>query len=255
MKKIVYYIFAIGALGFCFSCKREELKTYDIADNIYFNLKINGVIADSTNVSFAIRPEGIKDSILKLPVAVTGEPQPQDRLFRVEVLKDSSSAVLGTHFTVPERVLVRAGRVQDSIPLRIFRTPDLQQAPVKIQLQLLPTTEFKTDIKRIYASLGGSVSAVSIKVSLSDILTAGNNWNGLFAPYFGTFSVKKWKLINQVTGMPLDYVTTSVYDLQSSARKTLFAIAMAHYLNDENAAGRTVYEEDNTLMKMAAAYQ
>jgi hypothetical protein len=98
---------------------------------------------------------------------------------------------------------------------------------------------------------------VSFRLILSDQLGPGNNWAGVFAAYFGAFSVKKVRLINEVAGMPLDYYTTGwLTDLQLSARAPLWAITTSRYLADQKAAGHTVYEDDGvTPMTMGITYQ
>lgn len=256
MNKNIYIGLFAFAICLFVSCKKQSLLTYDVSDNIYFNYKAGGIITDSTNISFATRVSSVKDSIFKLPVAITGTPKDHDRTYRVMVVDSNTTAVIGTHFILPATFTFRAGRVIDSLPIKLLRTADLQSKVIALKLALTPGNDFITDIKTMFSSIGGEVNILAFKLKVSDILTQGTSWTSAFAPYFGTFSVKKIRLINQITGMPLDYPATYAFDLQSIAKRTVYAITMSQYLREQKAAGNTVYEDDGiTEMKMAVAYQ
>ncbi|TKC63988.1 DUF4843 domain-containing protein [Pedobacter hiemivivus] len=254
MNKISYI--AAFALALCLfaSCKKESLLTYDVSDNIYFNYKASGLIADSLEASFAIRPASATDSVLKLPLAITGTASDHDRTYKVIVIDSNTTAVAGKHYVLPASFTIRAGRVLDSLPVKLLRSADLQTKAVYLKLALQPGGDFTTDMKTLYSSIAGTVNALAFKVKISDMFIV---WSSSFNTYFGVFSIKKIKLINQVTGMPFDYYTKGwLSDLQFSVRAANWAISVSHYLADQKAAGHTVYENDGiTEMKMGTAYQ
>jgi hypothetical protein len=97
---------------------------------------------------------------------------------------------------------------------------------------------------------------LKLTVYVSDQLTAGPYWS-VCTTYFGTFSVKKVRLLNTVTGMPLNFPAHGIiFDLSGSAEASTYAITMSRYLQDQAALGQPVYEDDGiTLMTMGAAYQ
>lgn len=235
------------------ACKKQTLLTYNADDNIYFFYKRSNLRQDSVDFSFAYSPATVTDSILNIQVAVTGAPVNTDRSFTIAV-DPSSTAQANVHYVLPDKFVLRAGNLVDSFAVKLLRTPDLQTNIPFLRLNLVPDHNFHTDIKAITGTLD-SINALSFKINLSDQLTQGNYWTSVFATYFGTFSVKKLRLINQVAGMPLDYVLNGLYDLNMAARCASWAITMSRYLDDRQQAGQTVYDEDGvTPMTMGAGY-
>jgi len=255
MNKIRYIAIFASALCVFASCKKSSLLTYDIPDSIYFNYKAsNGLIADSTEATFATKSISTTDSTLKIPITATGTAADHDRTYKIIVVDSNTTAIAGKHFILPVTFTFRAGRIIDSLPLKLLRTVDLQSKAVKLKLALQPGGDFKTDIKSVNTITAGTINALTFKVNISDMFTA---WSSSFTAYYGTFSIKKVRLINQIAGMPLDYYTKGwLTDLQFASRVGSWTITMSHYLVDQKAAGHTVYEDDGvTEMKMALAYQ
>jgi hypothetical protein len=227
MKKIkllfaVTLLFGIGMLA---ACKKDTLITYSTFDNIYFNYAPSNNLTDSVSITFAYSPLSVTDSTFKIPIKITGPASSTDRVYNVKI--DT-----GTTAT------------------------DEQTKSVSLRLTLQTSDALHTDLKFMSPNVGASVNVNSFKVIMSDILVQGQYWSS-YSPYFGTFSAKKIRLINQVTGMPLNYVTiVGLYDLSSGPRLGVWAVTMTNYLNQQKAAGHTVYEDDGvTPMAMAAAYQ
>jgi hypothetical protein len=257
MRKSKYIAVVVLAACLGVSCKKETLLTYDINDNIYFKYLTSGQPVDSAAFSFAYSPASVKDSVFKIPFAITGAPANHDRTYSIIVVDSNTTAVAGQHYILPAAFIVHAGRIVDSLPLKLLRAPDLQTKTIQLKLALRESSDFKTNVQAVYGNVAGSVNVVSFRLLLSDQLGPGNYWSGVFAAYFGAFSVKKVRLINQVAGMPLDYYTTGwLTDAQLSARAPLWAIITSRYLSDQKAAGQTVYEDDGvTQMTMGTSYQ
>lgn len=254
MKKTIYILVLSMVAGIFCACKKQQLLTYNAPDNIYFFYKRSNLRLDSLDFSFAYSPLSVKDSIVKVPFAVTGTPSAADREFIVTVAA-GSTAKAGVNFVLPEKFVLGAGKLIDSFPVKVIRTADLQQNKLSFSLNLVANNNFHTDIKSITGTLD-SINTLAFKINISDVLTQGNFWTGIFNTYFGAFSIKKLRLINQVAGMPLDYVNTGIYDLNLNARCAGWAITMSRYLKDQQKAGNPVYEDDGvTLMVMGAAYQ
>ena len=123
-------------------------------------------------------------------------------------------------------------------------------------LNLKPNDRFHTDLKSVRtvtSTSGDSVRVLVFKINISNILPP---WRAAFDTYFGSFSLKKIRLINEITGMPLDYSDSYVYDLNGTAKLNYFAITMSRYLADQAASGNIIYEEDGiTPMTMGSTYQ
>lgn len=254
MKKPIYILILLVIAGAFAACEKQQLMTYNAPDNIYFFYKRINQRLDSLDFSFAYSPASVTDSTINIQIAVTGAPVNNDREFVITV-DPSSTAKPGVNYVLPEKLVISAGSLVDSFPVKLIRTADLQTNKLFLKLNLNANDNFHTDIKAITSTLD-SINALAFKINLSDVLTQGNNWTSIYGTYFGPFSVKKLRLLNQVAGMPLDYVINGIYDLNLNARCAFWAITMSRYLKDQQNAGTPVYEDDgSTLMVMAASYQ
>jgi len=236
------------------ACKKQSLLTYNAADNIYFFYKKITLRLDSINFTFAYSPDALKDSSVMIPFTVTGKPAAEDREFTVTV-DPASTTQAGVHYILPDKFVLAAGKLVDSFPVKLLRTPDLQKGTFFLRLNLVPNDNFQTDIKSIEGILD-SINTLSLKINITDILSQGTYWTSILQAYFGTFSVKKVKLLNQVTGMPIDIMINGIYDLNLNAKCAYYAISMSRYLKDQATAGKTIYEDDGiTPMTMNSNYQ
>ncbi|OQP47455.1 hypothetical protein A4H97_08155 [Niastella yeongjuensis] len=253
MNLFKYIVWGLVTVVVLDACKKESLLTYNASDNIYFYYKKSGLRLDSINFTFAYSPNSVRDSNVMVPFAVTGVPAKEDREFIITV-DPSSSAQVGTHFLLPGKFVLGAGKLVDSFPVKLLRTPDLQKGTMFLKLNLQPNGKFQTNIQ-IIEGLLDSINPLTLKINVTDILGPGSYWAGIFQGYFGIFSVKKVNLLNQVTGMPIDITINGIYDLNLDAKCAYYAISMSRYLKDQTAAGQTVYEDDGTPMAMSANYQ
>lgn len=233
------------------SCKKETLLTYNAKDNIYFNwISTGGVGSDSVSLTFGYSPLSVTDSTVFVPVQITGSASNVDREYSVTV--DTSTTMLPTQYVLPQKYVLRAGMLKDTIPVKILRNANLLASTLKLVLNLNPTNSFETAIQTL-----STVNVLRLRIFASDGLTAGPFWANVCAYYFGDFSVKKVLLLNQVTGMPLNFPSYGIiYVSGGTAQAAFYAITMSRYLQDQAAAGHPVYESDGvTLMTVGVAFQ
>ena len=240
-----------------FACKQQTLLTYNSVNstnNIYFCDSNGSEQLDTAFVSFAYSASSVHDSTIGITLRVTGVASPYNRTYGIAV-DPASTAVAGTDFVLPDSFVFRAGLYQDTLFVKFLRATELQDTTHYLVLDLKATPDFSINIPFLYDALGDTVSATSFKIGVNDILTAGAYWGDIFQAYFGTFSVKKVELMNQIVGMPLNF-WTNLNNLDLGPQAIYYAITFAKYLNAQAAAGDTVYEADGvTPMMMAAAYQ
>ncbi|MRG44121.1 DUF4843 domain-containing protein [Chitinophaga sp. SYP-B3965] len=255
MKKLIYIIAVMLLAG---ACKKEGLLTYNVKDNVYFAYRfkiVQNPIIDSTDFTFAYTPPAITETIFKLPVAVTGTAKDYDRKLSITI-DPASTAVAGKHYEVPTEFILHAGRLTDTILLKLKRPAELKANPVNLVFNLHANENFDTNLKVLYG-FSDTVDAQRFKLNIADVIVQGTSWTGTFAQFFGTFSVKKVLLLNEVAGMPLNFfVDVSVGGINLNALGQYYAITTSRYLNDQAAAGKRVYEDDGvTPLLMAPAYQ
>lgn len=248
------------------SCKKSMLTTYNTSDNIYFNYFRDvdpdrnqaGFPSDNVSFTFAYSTPNVTSAVIPIPIAVTGTPRDIDRQFQLTV--DPKSTTNAQHFTLPANFVMRAGRVVDTIFLKLNRTADLQTREVTAIFNLTANSEFSTDLKRKIKDNGAdpadTINLLSFKVLVSDILAPGPSWG---IQYFGAFSIKKVRLMNEVAGMPLNFwsIANGITDFkEQSALASYYAAFMSRYLQDQALAGNIIYEQDGiTRMRMGNAYQ
>jgi hypothetical protein len=250
MKRLLYISIILTAL----SCKRDPLITYNTEDNVYFNYTISAnYYVDSTNFSFAYRDASVQDTILLVPLGVTGAPAATDRRYNL-VVDAASTAVAGTHYELPEPV-IHAGKVEDTLRLHLKRATDLTAGVKKLILHLQPNEFFKTQLQYrvVHTAALDTANVLTFSITMSDILDEGPFWNDSYAAFFGTFSLKKVRFIHDLLGMPLDF--WSVFpDNQRRTVATYYASSTSRYLSDQAAQGNIIYDEDGTPMTMGAGY-
>lgn len=235
------------------SCKKEGIMTYEGTNDVYFRANyVNSI--DTGVVSFGFTLSSIKDSIVKIPVAIMGQVSNQPRSVKVSIA-DSSTAVAGTHYdALPDSFKIRAGRTVDTLYLKVHRTADLQQKGVSIILLLQDNSNFSTAMKtKVTNSITGAYfSYIKYKIVLNDILEKPAQW---LSGYLGTFSRTKVYLMSQVLGLTPKEISDVIGLSTSIPVQNYYGRTMQIYLNQQKAAGTPVYEDDGTLMAMGASVQ
>ncbi len=252
MKRLLY----ISIILLAAACKREALTTYDVKDNIYFNNTVGtNNYVDTADFTFAYTDASITDTVVRVPLGVTGSPVATDRHFTL-VVDSASTAQAGVHYELPDFVF-HANQVVDTLNIKLKRASDLTTSVKKLILHLQPNDDFQTAL--VYRITGTSIldttSMVTFTITTSDILNSGPDWTDTYAPYFGTFSLKKMELIHDLLGMPLNFWSTATMTSDQRVQAIYYATTMGRYLNDQASQGNTILDEDGTPMKMGASYQ
>lgn len=257
----------LSALGLLLgtSCKKQSLITYNASDNIYFNF-ISGIepvrYSDSVNITFAFSPDAVQDTIVKIPVQVTGVASKTDRAFEVTV-DPNSTAVASTDYILPTAFVVHAGQTSDTIPIKFKRTAAIKTQSVFLALRLKANDQFKTQLqyRSMFAIEMNNIGPAdtsqmqTFRVILSDMLQAGPYWNN-YSYYFGDFSEKKVRLMNQIVGMPLDFWSVDISSQAQQANTLYYGGFTYRYLSDQAYQGNTIFEADGvTAMKMGEYFQ
>lgn len=266
MKRIFYTSLAGGLLLMAASCKKEALLTYKAADNIYFNYLTGvdpannnlGQFTDSLDLTFSFSDATVTDTMASIPVAVTGVASDHDRYYALSV-NSASTAKSGVNYELPNALLIRAGKTEDTLYIKVKRTPELKTNQLILQLDLKENDQFKTQY--LFRPRQGNsqtnirdqdtILTTTFKVTMADMLAAGPYWYNHYEYYFGTFSEKKVRLMNQVAGMPLSFWSKPANTPQERSEVAYYGGFMARYLSDQTAAGNMILEADGiTPMKM-----
>lgn len=244
----------LSLLGFT-SCSQEEIKTYSDTDNIYFSpsvfkeLKYDGLpyVADSTGVSFAFDNAAVQKKVYRIPIRVQGKLSDVDRKVKVTI-DPSSTAVAGTHFSLPTDIVIRAGKEVDTIAVTMYRTPDLKLNKVTLVLNLENNEFFTAKMQSAVtnAQTQKIINFTRFKLSFDDKIAKPIGWE---TGFLGAFTAKKFFLICDL--LKLD---PSIFNQKTSEpgvtlpEQRYYASFTKRYLEDQKASGNIIYEEDGTEM-------
>jgi hypothetical protein len=248
-KILILSIVLLSFLGFT-SCTEDKIETYTDTDNIYFSRSvvpeyINGPLIDSTGFSFGFDDAAITKRVYLIPVRVQGKLSTADRKIKVTV-DPTSTAVQGTHFTLPESIVLRAGREVDTIAVTVSRTPDMKSNAFTLVLNLEDnesfTTKMKTKVTNVLTQK--TMSFIRFKLTFDDKLNQPTGWS---VSNYGVFTAKKFflmcdlmhlapEMFNQKLGAPGLTIPETMY----------YQTFMKRYLADQKASGNTIYETDGT---------
>lgn len=266
MKKFYTGALAVIINFLLLSCTKEKLMTYDAQDNVYFNCLVDADVAhgltgryvDSLTFSFAFAEPSVTDSVIALPLAVTGAATTTDRNYKIQA-DPMSTAVAGTHYELPASFVIRAGRTLDTMYVKWKRTAEMKTKPVTLWLQLMPTEQLKTQL--LYRSGSAAVQTFTInaddtirldrfKMEVSDLLSEGPYWSS-YSRFFGTFSEKKVTLLSQIAGMPLNFWSIPFSVSGQDSYALFYGGFMHRYLVDQAANGNPIFEADGiTRLRM-----
>jgi len=250
-KILIFSIIFLSIIGLS-SCNQEEIAIYKDTDNIYFSPAVfalvnNGPLIDSTGFSFGLDNPIIKERVYKLPIRVQGKISNVDRKIKVTV-DPSGTAVAGTHFVLPENIVLHAGKEVDTIAIKVFRTADMKKSKFTIVLNLEENEFFSTKMQTRVTNVltQKTISFIRFKLTFEDQITQPKGW---VPGFFGAFSAKKFFLMCDlmhldpvIFNQPPGALGLTVSDVQ------YYQNFMKRYLIDQKASGNIIYEEDGTEM-------
>jgi hypothetical protein len=250
--KLLLYIGAIcGIAALPVACKKSEIKTYDGEVSIYFPRSVTSPYLDTLAVTFTFAPPSVTDSVILVPVRIAGAPESVNRAYELAVSSESS-AVEGAdyEFLSTKPFEIKAGKVADTVRIKLNRKPELMDQQKSLILSLKPNENFKTDILyRIKNAITGEkVSHVDYKIYFNDILRKPGRW---LDTYLGTFTRKKAFLMIELLNIDLAYLDNAA----AIPEIVYYGKFLQRYLNEKAGMGETIYEEDGTPMVMGPSVQ
>ncbi len=232
------------------SCKKN-LALYDEAasgSNVYFKEAIGAKVPLVKIVSFGYEGYSIKDSVVAIPVAVSGYPSSQDRRFQLKVA-DATTAIANTHYTFLRDPIIRAGRVVDTLLIKVNRTPEMINKQYELNLFLEQNDAFTTTL------VDPAKNYLKYSIKMDDIAGISFLWTGSLKTgvnsYFGAYSRRKVDLMMEVLKLkPSFFYDSTVLPLPTSSQILSYGRFMFVWLNKEAAEGRIYLDENGEVIKM-----
>ncbi len=268
MKNFVIYVsgvmlFLTGSM--LTSCSEEGFTSFDGSKNgIYFQrtytTDINGnplQYTDSTVVTFSSYPDEQQTMTVQVPVCIMGDVKDYDRVFVVKVDDEKTTAERGVHYDFDEsKCVIAASTTRVSIPVTLYRHPDLQENTLRIELSLVDNNEFTVELESYknrpsWNATGEELCGSRFKIIFSDIYQITDWWEWYGTEYFGTWSATKEKRLNALMGWThADWDDWNIpYGTMAYAAKLFKKELQA--LAD---AGTPVIDEDGSFMQLEPPY-
>lgn len=152
-------IFPAVALFAVTACGEDDYKMYDATqtDNIFFDYKNDRNVNDSV-IAYNFGYDIAQEHVVNIPVTLMGMPSDTDRDIDVKAVADSTEMVEGRHYVVESAVL-RAGRVNDTVKVRLLRPDDpvLQERQMRLYLQISANGELRPTGQSTFTILGSDI--------------------------------------------------------------------------------------------------
>lgn len=244
------------ALGILSACKKEGLGRYDqqaSGSSVYFPEAVGTVtsVSISKTISFGYVGYSKRDSILAIPIAVTGDTMQVDRPVKVS-LGTGTTAVEGTHYSFLKSPVIRAGKVTDTVYVKINRTADMTTKQFELNLLLEQNDYFSTRLRDTAANYLKYKLLLDDMAGTSYLWVSFSNTRGILS-YFGDYSRRKVDLMIEVLQVDpalfYDPVNGSFF---GTSRVLAYGRYMALWLTQEANAGRIYLDENGQRITMGA---
>lgn len=147
MKKITYLVLIV-LIG-CSGCKKDPKLDYNSDDNIYLNYKDKDGNQDTSALtySFAYHPTLSKDTIW-IPVIISGKRVKSERMFKMEVVDSTTTAVKGVHYEpLKAAYAMPADSGKALVPVIILNSdPGLAERSVNLTIRVLGGEDFASSL-------------------------------------------------------------------------------------------------------------
>jgi hypothetical protein len=265
MKKIKRTLPALAGAAMLFaagSCEEQELKTYDGVEGAYFYVRDSSnmsysnyeILKQATAIDFGVV---LQDTIeARLRVMFTGKAKTYPRSIQIIVDADSSTAVVGDNYApLLDHYTVEPGASFLDVPLRFFRHENISTVEKRLELKLVPTSDFVIGIARwvAYAGVLDTIDVTRHTYHITGVVAQPYHWSGsknsttgVENGNCGAFSMKKFQLICELFDLTYDdFLRTSVFP---TPKKNMIGELLGKYLQKMYDARTPVLEDDGRLM-------
>lgn len=183
MKAQFYIWIAFVCLGVCMACKKNtfDLEYKDVPRIMLWGSEAERATSDSTVFSFAGLPMETTAHNLTLVARIAGNSTSYDRTFSIEVDPQRTTAA-PSEYELPTSFIIEAGFFSANIPIKVKKTPRMDETSVKLGLRLVSNEEFEASERSKFSFVWSN-----------DVIMP-SNW-GNFVNYVGRYSKAKHRLI------------------------------------------------------------
>lgn len=222
-------------LGFLTACEKD-IPSYSNDPRVYFferNTDLTATPITFKSFTFLRLPLDVTTDTFLIKVKIMGEKASYDRVVRGKAIADSTTAKEGVHYDFIDGV-IPADSIYGYVPVVLYRTADIADSSVVLNLTLADTKDFKQ----------GVAESEKFTLSWSDNVVKPTNWDGFISlsAYFGTYSTVKYRFIISITGVeqfplqqsgrippaPGEYTASGMTDIKNMLKDALNAYNATH---------------------------
>lgn len=192
MEKKIAYIVVLATLVAMWSCKMELDPYHETQNRVTFVFPKN--VDSTTRFTFAYYSEDVTEATVELDITAIGYLSSLDRKVSIRQVTTTDThepAVAGTHYvpfddpSVADQYVIKGDTTGARIPIVLKRDPSLATAEYILEISLVANEYFE---------LGPPNEAVK-RITISDILTKPNTWQGATNYYLGNYGTEKHKVM------------------------------------------------------------
>jgi hypothetical protein len=184
MKK---YILLLGIISLLYSCNKEEAIYYDNVGRIYFS-------EEEILFSFGDKALNYTTHTINVPVKILGTSSSAQRVFKVRILTEKSTAQEGTHYnTLNQEFMVQADSINSFIPLEVLRSNIEGDIVLHVTLKILASDDFDLGVTEL----------LETKISFNDFLEKPVWWSWMGSS-LGIYQQEKYQKYIEIHGGPID---------------------------------------------------
>lgn len=244
------YAFMATFAAVSFSSCDEEMMEYEGPDGVYLMHyePMGGYEYNTKEVNLMNSAE--KEVDFPLSVIITGKVRDYDRPYLIAAV-DSSTAVAGEDYILPEGGVIKAGEYTDTLHVKLLKNSKLEKEKVKLIVKVLPNEHFTTDLTKY--TTDRKFDPRIFELTFTSIMDKPYWWEYYNASSnvengnLGFFTAKKISLINELYGLTYaDWIEGS--PTMNLTKVRFIYIRFGKYLIEQYRNRTPVLEEDGRLM-------
>ncbi|MDR1273592.1 MAG: DUF4843 domain-containing protein [Odoribacteraceae bacterium] len=145
---------------------------------------------DSLHFTFSSQSLATTEFVMEAEIIIMGEVADHDRVVRLAIDTTRTTAVKGTHYTIPESVTIPADEVSAPCHIAIRRTPELQSVNVRLRVKIAPGGDIGPGVNEWNTLI----------IQWNDVISRPINWDAL-QEFFGEYSDMKFRFIISTLGI------------------------------------------------------
>ena len=240
MKNKLIYILLSGYLALSLmACDQEIDYPYEGKDRIYFQcFTFNSytrirTYTDSLTFSFGLLPDSIHIDTAKIVVEYTGHSSEVERIYHVNVIQDSTTAIEGVHYQIIDKEQkFRPNALNDTLRIVVYRdhmnSRFKEKERYRLELELEPSEDFDLGIRQ----------GIRKTLWLNNYMSEPGWWKDNFFGYLDFFHPEKWKIL---IGWDQTFANQNSCAYNYNNRGQQFISVLRSYINNDANA---VYDED-----------